>query len=237
VVYRIPLHSVALPHWSVSIEEQFYLRWPLVARRASIMTLNMVAGLLLLAAAGTRAIFIFSGASQASFEFNTKSLIGAIAMGDVFALFAKRLPRFTAVQRTVLLCLGVSNSVGVGMLCGLYPVDNTSVKRWGNIIGRPLVAIASVALVLFDFGIQDAWIRNQWLVYLGKISYRLYVFHELVLKVANVAVKPEAMLRQTVWITLGLAITIALAALSYCYLETLFLRMKERFAHVSSRPV
>jgi peptidoglycan/LPS O-acetylase OafA/YrhL len=237
VLYGIPLHSVALPLWSVSIEEQFYLTWPLVARRASIVTLSAVAGLLLLAAAGTRAIFLFSGASQASFEFNTLSRIDAIAMGIILALFAKRLPRFTAIQRTVLLCLGISISVGVGMFCGLYPVDNTSVNRWGNIIGRPLVAIASIALLLAVLGIQSAWIRTKWLVYLGKISYGLYVFHELALKVANVAVKPEGMLRLTAWITLGLAITIALAALSYRYLETPFLRMKERFAHVSSRPV
>jgi peptidoglycan/LPS O-acetylase OafA/YrhL len=237
VLYGIPLHSVALPLWSVSIEEQFYLTWPLVARRASIVTLSAVAGLLLLAAASTRAIFLFSGASQASFEFNTLSRIDAIAMGIVLALFAKRLPRFTAVQRTVLLCLGISISVGVGMFCGLYPVDNTSVNRWGNVIGRPLVAIASISLLLAVLGIQGAWIRNKWLVYLGKISYGLYVFHELALKVANVAVKPEGMLRLTIWIALGLGITIALAALSYRYLETPFLRMKERFAHVSSRPV
>jgi peptidoglycan/LPS O-acetylase OafA/YrhL len=116
-------------------------------------------------------------------------------------------------------------------------VDNTSVNRWGNIIGRPLVAIASISLLLAVLGIQGAWIRNKWLVYLGKISYGLYVFHELALKVANVAVKPEGMLRLTIWIALGLGITIALAALSYRYLETPFLRMKERFAHVSSRPV
>jgi peptidoglycan/LPS O-acetylase OafA/YrhL len=36
---------------------------------------------------------------------------------------------------------------------------------------------------------------------------------------------------------LGLALTVALAAASYRWLESPFLRLKERFAHVQSRPV
>jgi peptidoglycan/LPS O-acetylase OafA/YrhL len=35
----------------------------------------------------------------------------------------------------------------------------------------------------------------------------------------------------------GLALTIVLAAASYRWLESPFLRLKERFAHVQSRPV
>jgi peptidoglycan/LPS O-acetylase OafA/YrhL len=37
--------------------------------------------------------------------------------------------------------------------------------------------------------------------------------------------------------TVGLALTILLATASYRWLESPFLRLKERFAHVQSRPV
>jgi hypothetical protein len=36
---------------------------------------------------------------------------------------------------------------------------------------------------------------------------------------------------------IGLAITVALSAFSYKYLEAPFLRLKERFAQIASRPV
>ena len=38
------------------------------------------------------------------------------------------------------------------------------------------------------------------------------------------------------WVGIALAATIAMAAVSYHWLETPFLRLKERFAHVLSRP-
>ena len=93
------------------------------------------------------------------------------------------------------------------------------------------------AVLLSVLGSQHGFLRNQGLLYLGKISYGLYVLHELAHFCAMRIVPastPGMVLAQSI---VGLALTIVLAAASYRWLESPFLRLKERFAHVQSRPV
>jgi peptidoglycan/LPS O-acetylase OafA/YrhL len=74
--------------------------------------------------------------------------------------------------------------------------------------------------------------------YLGKISYGLYMFHVPCLWIVGEIV--PRVLKTCVPLVIGLAGllgTIAVASISYRYLETPFLRMKERFEIVKSRAV
>jgi peptidoglycan/LPS O-acetylase OafA/YrhL len=87
----------------------------------------------------------------------------------------------------------------------------------------------------------------KFVIYLGKVSYGLYVFHELALSAMTA-------LRQHIEQSLflyggaaaplfaadrigGLGITIAAGALSYKFLEKPFLNLKSRVTFVRSRPV
>jgi peptidoglycan/LPS O-acetylase OafA/YrhL len=80
--------------------------------------------------------------------------------------------------------------------------------------------------------------------YLGRISCGLYLFHCIVLMTIVVLWRDLAVRRLGLslsfdWIgtPLALALTVGLAALSYRYFESPFLRLKERFTFVRSRPV
>jgi len=237
VLYGLPLHSFALPLWSISVEEQFYLSWPLIVRKTSRQMMAALAVLLLMVANLTRVTFAFRGSHQAAFEYSTLTRLDPIAMGILLALIAHRLPRFTTVQRLALLFASGAALVLVGMYCGLYPLDDITVNRWGEIIGRPVVAFASIAMLLAILGVRWMWIRNTALLYLGKISYGLYVVHSLGLKIASVLIQPEGLFGYVAQVGIGLTVTTILAAISYEYLETPFLHLKERFAHIASRPV
>jgi peptidoglycan/LPS O-acetylase OafA/YrhL len=87
-------------------------------------------------------------------------------------------------------------------------------EGWTVLVTYPLAAAASVTII---FGALGARLRAG--AYLGKISYGLYVFHT-----AAIRVVPSTIL--------ALPLTIAIAALSYRYLESPFLRLKGRFARL-----
>jgi peptidoglycan/LPS O-acetylase OafA/YrhL len=77
-----------------------------------------------------------------------------------------------------------------------------------------------------------------WLVYLGRISYGLYVFHLFALALmAQLLVIPVlgVQLSFALRTILAFVLTVALAAISYRVLELPFLRLKERFRPASKR--
>ncbi len=51
-------------------------------------------------------------------------------------------------------------------------------STWKLALGHPITALASAAVLLAVMGSQNSFLRKSWLLYLGKISYGLYVLHE-----------------------------------------------------------
>jgi peptidoglycan/LPS O-acetylase OafA/YrhL len=234
VFYGLPA-SFAVPLWTVSIEEQFYLAWPLALRKASIRTIAIVAVGILLVANAWRVWLAMSAALVERIEYNTVTRLDPIAFGILIALFGHKLLQLSRWSRMALLCGGVATWIAV---YAFTVTDNLQkFTTWQMALGHPFTALASAAVLLAILGAQHSFFRSPILLYLGKISYGLYVLHEFAHFCAIRLVPastPIAVLAQSI---VGLILTILLASASYRWLETPFLRLKERFAHVQSRPV
>src|SRR5882724_531389 len=234
VFYGLPA-SFAIPLWTVSIEEQFYLAWPLALRRASVCAMAIIAVGILIVANAWRVWLAVSAAPVEWIEYNTFTRLDPIAFGILIALFGHKLPRLSRWGRVALLCCGVITWIAVYAftVTSAHPTFTT----WQMALGHPFTALASAAVLLSVLGAQHPFLRNNVLLYLGKISYGLYVLHEFAHFCAIRLVPastPRGVFAQS---SVGLALTILLAAASYRWLESPFLRLKERFAHVQSRPV
>jgi peptidoglycan/LPS O-acetylase OafA/YrhL len=92
-----------------------------------------------------------------------------------------------------------------------------------------LVAAAAAILLVAALGSSAGWLRHPALIYLGRISYGLYVFH-----MAALVVTPAWWL--PVRVTAAFGLTVAAAVLSYHFLEQPFLRLKRRFTYIRSEP-
>jgi peptidoglycan/LPS O-acetylase OafA/YrhL len=76
---------------------------------------------------------------------------------------------------------------------------------------------------------------NPRLIYLGRISYGLYVYHGalIMMTIALFAWAP-GWLQWLVCPTLSLGATLAISAASYRWFETPFLRLKARYQYIRS---
>lgn len=90
-------------------------------------------------------------------------------------------------------------------------------------------------------GVRSA-MANRFLVYLGKRSFGLYVFHLLTLHIVGTQFQAllgsiEPTNAYVIKLILGLILTIVFAELSYTLFERFFLRLKDMRAVVLSRPI
>ncbi|MGA2252686.1 hypothetical protein, partial [Terracidiphilus sp.] len=96
-----------------------------------------------------------------------------------------------------------------------------------------LLSIGIVLLFLAFFGMKVGSFAKP-LIYLGKISYGLYVFHDLSLRIIY-PLEQRFHFGGVLSVLFSLAVCILLASLSYKFLEMPFLRLKEKFAFVRTR--
>jgi peptidoglycan/LPS O-acetylase OafA/YrhL len=232
------------PLWSISLEEQFYLLWPWLAKYLRADLMFAIASLLMIAAYLTLAVLLHRGQSLDPAVW-TNSLVQFqfFALGAMAALLLRgRLPKLPNGMMGILFV--------AGLLClraaqaAVFSNDPHLPHYFQHIAPRYLVALAGCLCLFFSFLPLPAGGFQKPFIYLGKISYGLYVYHRLCLSGARLIVERLARSLQIsnhagdlLVIALALPLTVALATLSYRFLESPFLRIKKRFTVVLSRPI
>ncbi len=198
-------------------------------RRATVSRMAKIAIGILVAGNLYRIALAVSGASRAAMTASTFSRLDPIALGILLAVFTHKIPQLSRWQRVALFLSGWLSWIAVFEVCRPHTPRMA--------LGYPVAALASAAILVSFLGSQHPFLRNKQLLYLGKISYGLYVFHEFGLWSAFRLVPTAGSVSKMVQIGLGLALTVLCAAASYRWLESPFLKLKERFSYVPSRPV
>jgi peptidoglycan/LPS O-acetylase OafA/YrhL len=225
--------SVCSPLWTVSIEEQFYLVWPLLMkmlRRRGMIIAGIVTFLL---ATVSRAGFMLTGWSGGFIYYGSTSRCDSLALGILLALFADRLPRLRRGMRWLLLAAGLSGWVASSAWLNEQPgpVDMRMV------LGRLVVSVSAGAILYACLHSHSRLVRGDWVVRLGKISYGLYMLHLTGILIMLNLLHPVWGWQLLATKALGFVMTVILASASYRWIESPFLRLKDRFATVLSRPV
>ncbi len=219
--------------WSLAIEEQFYLIWPLVILgiERGVRAPGTKAGLLLAGAAGIaiyRAWHVGVWTDERiNFGLDTRMdslMTGAALSYLVQALSDKKLPD------------GASRVLGRGFaplaLVTLFLIPNivTWYSPWMGWIGYVLVAgLAATVLadlVLGRHSLLAPVLATRPMVFVGKISYGLYLLH-LPVYFAVEKVIPDAPL--VVRLGWKVGVSLALATMSFYWVEKRFLKLKDRF--------
>jgi peptidoglycan/LPS O-acetylase OafA/YrhL len=226
-------HLTWLNHcWSLSIEEQFYLIWPLIivslersVRPTRTKILLLIAGAVLIAVYRATKVGVYTD-NRINFGLDTR--MDTLMVGAALAYFVHRLPGRKASD-AVSEFLGAVAPVA---LAGIFAVINivTWYSPWMGWVGYGLVAGAAM-LVIADLVIGRHSLLARplaWrpMVFIGRISYGLYLLHLPVYYMVEHAM-PEAPLMTR--LTFKVVISVTLATGSYFLIEKRFLKLKDRF--------
>jgi peptidoglycan/LPS O-acetylase OafA/YrhL len=235
IAWGWPLHSIIGPLWTVSIEEQFYLLWPPLVRNLCRTRIASAAIGMLIISNATRIAMVAIHGGMNSVWCNTVARLDPIAAGILVAAALRGgIPNFSLGTRFSML---VAGTIPLALVASYWKIHEPERLEWiPTLVGFPVVALSCTLIMLAVLGVALRMPRS--LLYLGKISYGLYVYHALGNVLSNMlspvhnsfiqlALRPAA----------ALAITMLLASISYAFLETPFLKLKKRFAHIDSRPV
>lgn len=225
--------------WSLAIEEQFYLVWPLLVRICNTRRVFWWSGGLMVLAPLVRA-FILPAADYPATYVYTLCRLDALAAGAVVSvLFSK--PEWQAEASKV--CRRLA-PLAVVILCMTFLIPFSpsfaETRPWFfSVFGYSWLAV-SFALVLGAVlngqGTLGAFLKAPFLTFLGKRCYGLYLWHVLVAAFVTAAAQPLQVgfyAHMLLW-----AVTLLIVASgSWLWFEEPILRLKRLLPYGESQPV
>lgn len=213
--------------WSLGVEEQFYLVWPILLvalwkRRALLLTVLCTLVIVSLALS-----VIFASSAPSAGFYLPFSRFWELGVGCVLALVQQTStrPRLEPGSPARKLLQNIVPIVGLALIAAaIFMLDSDSpFPGWRAFI--PVIGTLLVIATPEQGWIQRRVLGSRALVYVGLISYTLYLWHWPLLAFANIlqAGVPPASVRWTI-----LLVSVALASLTYHLLE-LPVRRRKRF--------
>ena len=239
-----PRHGIMDVTWSLAIEEQFYLVWPLLVRSLSQKRLAWACVTLFVGSLLARIILLLLDFAPFTLYVLTPTRLDGLCAG---ALVAIALRSTSLSQHDLIrianrgLSIGGLGTAGIMAWYKGLPWDGALVQT----VGYSALAVMFAGLVL-KTALQSGTptlvgrlTRLRFLTTLGVFSYSLYLLHlPLRAVLRDTVMRPAefsswwggSLFAQLVFYVVGIAVAIGVAWLSYHMFEKHFLRLKEVLA-------
>jgi peptidoglycan/LPS O-acetylase OafA/YrhL len=237
--------------WTINLEEQFYLLWPILMfylvrnpRRIFLCCMGLIAVSYI-----ARYYYVSVGFKHPALWVSTITRLDPLAFGGILAIVYPRLRKWLARNRHLLYSLLAIALfvISVGLIAltlrGWPPWDYGSIWWKAGLIDT---FVALCVCCIINNPVLAFLFRLPVVAWLGKISYGLYVYQKFFVDgVFSVYIRSLCLqitgghANLTSW-GLGMLINslalVAVSAASYYCFERWFLKFKERFESVLSRP-
>ena len=216
------------PYWSLAIEEQFYLVWPvvlLIAFKLGASKTVLRRGALVAAAASAVAMAVLYDPnidpSRVYYGTDTRAFSLFIGAWLAFAWPAAKLSGQQAAhldRRTLLVLDGIGAAALVGLVLMLVFANgySPSLYRGGMVLCSALTAVVIAVISHPASRLAKAFAFGP-LVWIGKRSYGMYLWHFPII----LLIVPQSTTAPPPWwlLALALLVVIACSALSYAFVE------------------
>jgi peptidoglycan/LPS O-acetylase OafA/YrhL len=208
--------------WSLAIEEQFYLVWPLVVAgllwwRRSLRVLIAACVVMIVASATLMAVLYQPGRDPSRVYYGTDTRAQSLLIGAIVGvLLFMHGPLRTRAAR---LAIRVAAVVGAGYTLWLFwrmSERTDALYQGGFLVAALAVSAVIVSVVQPDRGVLGRFLSLSPLRWVGRISYGLYLWHWPVYLTLT---RTRTGLDGVALLTVRVAVSVALAALSFYALE------------------
>ncbi|MBS0366380.1 MAG: acyltransferase [Proteobacteria bacterium] len=228
-----PMHVLTLAAmWSLNVEEQYYLLFPLLVRVVRVETLVRILLAVLVASPLLRLLLWWLYPHNEYLDYMLLPCrFDSLAYGALLALWLReplRLDRRVA---------GVAALGALVLVYGLYVTlgHGDRVSPFTRVLGYSLFPAAFACLllwvILYRGGWQTRWLRTRPMRYIGKTSYAIYLLQGPVDATLNALLGRSSWWANDVFrFALICLVTFGCAALSWHFFEHPLLALKDRFA-------
>jgi len=225
--------------WSLSVEEQFYFVWPAVIWFTPRRRIGAVCLAIIALAPALRVWTVLTQAEPLGAYVLTPMRADALAAGALVAVLA-RSTEGTAFLRRIYPVVGLASLAIVAPLLALF----------GANVQHPAISTAGYSLNAFVFAALIAWVvegrgpqrflEHRMVRRIGQVSYGGYLYHLPIIGIASPlrdrlhGFGAGGVVHMTIahmaWVSFVMMMTLAVATISYRWIETPFLELKDRFA-------
>ncbi len=223
--------------WSVAIEEQFYLFWPLLL---SLFPLKSYKYLLCTIIAASFIFRCFYSHDERVLQFHTLAVIGDMALGGLLAYSITFNEKFRQ-KISSLSKLTIAGIYAAAIILFFFRKDIFPGSMM--VFERIFIAIVFGLIILEQNFSNNSFFKMSSLKFISKwgiYTYGLYCIHVIAIIFVELAFKKAGFDLQNPIIILLLAVVafvacMLMALISYHFFEKRFLKLKDRFAFIVKR--
>jgi peptidoglycan/LPS O-acetylase OafA/YrhL len=217
--------------WSVAIEEQFYLIWPIILILSKNRFLHAILGVLVIGLFSK--IYFFS---DKLFYFHSLSGFYFLALGSFGGYITYK---YSKHLKGTLVPVAWKLALYLGLLLTLFLLPDLESNTGTTVVGEILFSCFFLFILIDQTILAKPLIRLSkipFLEFIGKYTYGMYLYHALVILFFRhfTQWKMTQIWQPFAECVIVFGITLVLAMLSYRFLESPFLRLKENFSLVKS---
>ncbi len=229
--------------WSLCVEEQFYLLWPLLVLFIKPRWLHGLILYVIILSIIYKTMAAFYGLSYFYIFRSVFGCMDSLGLGALLALYCQGQNKYALYRKKLILCglfIGIPGAITFTLFRAFLHMDAFYKSwEWFGVIYFFLFSLASC--VLIEFAMRNTSSGGRFLgcrpmVHVGRISYGIYVYHNFMPPLIDYYQQKGLLLLDRVEIMiLELLLTLFLAQVSWTFCERPIQRLKAFFEYVPTR--